>query len=144
MRCLQNAGDRIVAMMSVESVAIFRTKKRASVIPFPPEFVLSVARGFRWRRRQPGFEGAGETRRRTFSARVSWRASKRRCPNIQGVGWSDHWSFWQEGFPAVMLTDTRTFRNPNYTPAIRRIRSITNGSMRGARLDGRGDLVNGP
>lgn len=33
---------------------------------------------------------------------------------LQGVGWSDHWSFWQEGYPAVMITDTALFRNPHY------------------------------
>src|SRR5262249_31227120 len=33
---------------------------------------------------------------------------------ISGVGWSDHWSFWQEGYPAIMVTDTAPFRNPNY------------------------------
>lgn len=27
---------------------------------------------------------------------------------------SDHTSFWEAGFPAVMLTDTANFRNPNY------------------------------
>lgn len=27
---------------------------------------------------------------------------------------SDHAAFWQYGFPAVMLTDTANFRNPNY------------------------------
>lgn len=27
---------------------------------------------------------------------------------------SDHTSFWDQGFPAVMLTDTANFRNPNY------------------------------
>jgi len=33
---------------------------------------------------------------------------------IEGIGWSDHWSFWQEGYPGVMVTDTAPFRNPNY------------------------------
>ena len=33
---------------------------------------------------------------------------------LQGVGWSDHWSFWETGYPAVMITDTAPFRNPNY------------------------------
>jgi len=33
---------------------------------------------------------------------------------IDGVGWSDHWSFWQEGFPAIEITDTAPFRNPYY------------------------------
>jgi Zn-dependent M28 family amino/carboxypeptidase len=27
---------------------------------------------------------------------------------------SDHAAFWHYGFPAVMLTDTANFRNPNY------------------------------
>jgi len=31
-----------------------------------------------------------------------------------GVDWSDHWSFWQEGYPAVMVTDTAPFRYPHY------------------------------
>lgn len=33
---------------------------------------------------------------------------------IPGVGFSDHWSFWQIGVPAVMVTDTAFFRNPHY------------------------------
>jgi hypothetical protein len=33
---------------------------------------------------------------------------------IRGAGFSDHWSFWQEGYPAVMVTDTAMFRYPHY------------------------------
>ena len=33
---------------------------------------------------------------------------------IQGIGWSDHWSFWQEGYPAIMITDTAPYRYPYY------------------------------
>ena len=29
-------------------------------------------------------------------------------------GLSDHWSYWQLGYPAVMATDTAVYRNPNY------------------------------
>jgi hypothetical protein len=31
-----------------------------------------------------------------------------------GVGWSDQWSFWQEQYPAIMVTDTALFRYPYY------------------------------
>ena len=34
--------------------------------------------------------------------------------SIPGVSYSDHWSFWQEGYPAVMVTDTAFLRNRNY------------------------------
>jgi hypothetical protein len=30
------------------------------------------------------------------------------------VAWSDHWSFWQEGYPAIMVTDTAPYRYPHY------------------------------
>jgi hypothetical protein len=33
--------------------------------------------------------------------------------SIPGIGWSDHWSHSHEGFPAVMVTDTAPYRNPN-------------------------------
>jgi Zn-dependent M28 family amino/carboxypeptidase len=33
---------------------------------------------------------------------------------VPGVSFSDHWAFWQEGFPALMVTDTAFFRNPHY------------------------------
>ncbi len=33
---------------------------------------------------------------------------------IPGVAWSDHQSFWQEGYPAVMVTDTAFYRYKAY------------------------------
>ncbi|HEU4887267.1 MAG TPA: M28 family peptidase, partial [Thermoanaerobaculia bacterium] len=37
---------------------------------------------------------------------------------VPGIAWSDHWSFEQLGFPALMITDTALFRYPHYhTPA---------------------------
>lgn len=36
---------------------------------------------------------------------------------IPGVDWSDHWSFWQEGWPALMVTDTAPYRYPHYHTA---------------------------
>jgi len=36
---------------------------------------------------------------------------------INGVDFSDHWSFWQVGCPAIMVTDTAFFRNKHYHEA---------------------------
>jgi hypothetical protein len=33
---------------------------------------------------------------------------------LPGVGWSDHWSFWKHGYPALMITDTAPFRYQHY------------------------------
>ena len=48
---------------------------------------------------------------------------------IPGLDLSDHRSFWREGIPAVMVTDTAFFRNPHYhrssdTPATLDYRSM--------------------
>lgn len=34
--------------------------------------------------------------------------------SIEGVSWSDHASFWEHGYPGVMITDTAPFRYPHY------------------------------
>ena len=36
---------------------------------------------------------------------------------LPGIGWSDHWAFWEAGFPALMVTDTALFRDPFYHTA---------------------------
>ncbi|MCK4951260.1 MAG: M28 family peptidase, partial [Gammaproteobacteria bacterium] len=36
---------------------------------------------------------------------------------MMGVHWSDHWSFWQAGYPAIMITDTALFRYQHYHAA---------------------------
>ena len=34
--------------------------------------------------------------------------------SFSGTNYSDHWSFWKDGYPAVMVTDTAFLRNPHY------------------------------
>jgi hypothetical protein len=36
---------------------------------------------------------------------------------VPGVSWSDQWSFWRNGYPAIMVTDTAPFRYPYYHSA---------------------------
>ena len=36
---------------------------------------------------------------------------------VSGVDYSDHRSFWSQGYPAVMFTYTAFYRNPNYHKA---------------------------
>lgn len=52
---------------------------------------------------------------RTFRESASFPSEGVAAPaNWPGVGWSDHWSFWQQQYPAIMVTDTALFRNPYY------------------------------
>ncbi len=36
---------------------------------------------------------------------------------VQGIDWSDHRSYWSQGYPAIMVTDTSYLRNKNYHEA---------------------------
>jgi hypothetical protein len=68
-----------------------------------------------------GFVGNAESRDlvkrsiRAFRESTSFPSQGLAAPaDWPGVGWSDHWSFWQEGFPAIMITDTAIFRYRYY------------------------------
>lgn len=53
-----------------------------------------------------------------FDRAVPLPAERAALPDaLPGVGWSDHWSFWKMGWPAVMITDTAVYRDPKYHTA---------------------------
>lgn len=54
---------------------------------------------------------------------------------IPGVDFSDHRSFWKMGYPAVMITDTAFYRNPNYHSEADRIDTLDFSRM-SSLLDG--------
>ncbi|MEA3276664.1 MAG: M28 family peptidase [Pseudomonadota bacterium] len=50
-----------------------------------------------------------------FRRHASFRAEGAAVPEqIPGVGWSDHWSFWQAGYRVIMVTDTAFYRYAHY------------------------------
>ena len=52
---------------------------------------------------------------RDFKAHTDFPVEKITSPDfITGINFSDHWSFWKEGVPALMVTDTAFLRNPHY------------------------------
>ena len=57
----------------------------------------------------------GRRRLQGGTERVRRFDSGRAAPDfIDGIGWSDEGSLWQQGYPGIMITDTALFRNPNY------------------------------
>ena len=54
----------------------------------------------------------------SFRRHAQFPSEKGALPTgIPGVGWSDQWSFWQEGYRGLMVTDTAPFRYPYYHDA---------------------------
>ena len=108
-------NDNIVGMLSLESIGYYSDKPGSQQYPFPMNLAYPDRGDF------IAFVSNFSSRDLNKRAIASFR-SHARFPSeggsppgwIPGVGWSDHWSFWQEGYPAIMVTCTATFRNPRY------------------------------
>lgn len=117
-KAAQQRGDRIVGMLSLETMGYFSDEKGSQEYPAPiaamyPEtgnfigFVANVESA-------PLLERA----QRAFSKGTPLPVEGAAAPiALPGVGWSDHWSFWEAGYPAMMVTDTAPFRYPWYHTA---------------------------
>lgn len=114
-RKAREQGDNIIAMMSLECIGYYKTALGTQEYPWPLGYFYPTTADF--------VAIVGDLASRSLVHRVigSFRlhaqfpsegaAAPQRIP---GVGWSDHWSFWQCGYQAVMVTGTAPFRNPNY------------------------------
>jgi hypothetical protein len=114
-RCKER-GDKVSAMISLETIGYFSDAPHSQTYPSPGLGLFYPKVG--------NFIG--------FVSNVQSRALLRRVialfrkhakiPSegaslpafIPGVSWSDQWSFWQHGYPAIMVTDTAPFRYPYY------------------------------
>lgn len=108
-------GDRITAMLSLESIGYYSTAPDSQHYPPPLSLLFPSTGDFL------GFVGNLSSRallRRSiadFRAHAAFPSEGAALPSgVPGVGWSDHWSFWQEKYPAIMITDTALYRNANY------------------------------
>jgi len=108
-------GERIVAMLCLETIGYYTDAPSSQLYPFPFGLVYPSTGNF------IGFVGNLAswhlTRRciRSFRRQSAFPSEWLAAPGwIVGIGWSDHSSFWEEGYPAVMVTDTALFRYGPY------------------------------
>jgi Zn-dependent M28 family amino/carboxypeptidase len=113
-RCRER-GERVVAMLSLETIGYYSDDDGSQKYPAPLSAFYPSTGDF------IGFVGdrssADLVRRvvRTFRSTTRFPSEGGALPaSLPGVGWSDQWSFWQVGYPGVMVTDTAPFRYPHY------------------------------
>lgn len=113
-RCRER-GEKVTAMLSLETIGYYSDEPGSQRYPsglgllYPKtgnfvafvgntrhgQLVRQVVRAFRLNEQFPSQGGA--------------------MPHaMSDIGRSDHWPFWQEGYPALMVTDTAPFRYPYY------------------------------
>jgi Zn-dependent M28 family amino/carboxypeptidase len=108
-------GERITAMLSLETIGYYSDEDDSQHYPFPFRHFYPDKGNF------IGFVGNLQSRKLVCRAITSFR-SHAKFPSeglaapgwVTGVGWSDHWSFWKSGYPGIMVTDTALFRYPQY------------------------------
>jgi Zn-dependent M28 family amino/carboxypeptidase len=109
-------NENIKSMISLEMLGYYTNEKDGQTFPFPmmsliypstPNFIAVV--------------GNLSSRNLVRKVKNSLRAGSLMPVEtltafsfVPGVDLSDHRSFWKMGYPAVMITDTAFYRNPNY------------------------------
>jgi hypothetical protein len=114
-RAARSRGERIVAMLSLETIGSYSDEEDSQRYPAPFDMFYPSTGDF------VAFVGNTGSRALVhrlvggFRERVAFPCEGAAAPSsIAGVGWSDHWSYWQQGYPAVMVTDTAPFRYRHY------------------------------
>jgi Zn-dependent M28 family amino/carboxypeptidase len=108
-------GEAIAAMLSLETIGYYSDDPGSQRYPFPLGFFYPSTGNFvalvSNLASRPLLHQALASFRRHGGVPSEGVAAPAMLP---GVDWSDHWSFWQEGWPALMVTDTALFRYPHY------------------------------
>jgi hypothetical protein len=113
-RCRERS-ENVVAMMCMETIGYYDDTPGSQKYPQPFGLLYPSKGNF--------IAFVGNIRSRALVRRVvgAFRRSERfPCEgaavpeSVPRIGDSDHKSFWREGYPAVMVTDTANFRYPHY------------------------------
>jgi Zn-dependent M28 family amino/carboxypeptidase len=118
-RSLSATGQTVRLMVSLEMIGFFSDQQSSqsfplsvmgAVYPTKANFIALVGRvgDFAETRRAKALMAGA-----TDLPVVSMNAPRW----LPGVDFSDHRSYWSEGFPALMITDTAFYRNANYHAA---------------------------
>ena len=134
-RC-QSREEKVVAMLSLDTIAYFSDKPGSQRSPDALKGKVPTVGNF------VAFVGNEDSRYYVDAARAVYSngsdipALALVLPEeIAGVGWSDHWSFWQAGYPGFLLTDSAIYRYPHYHKAtdtidkidLNKLESVTKG-----------------
>lgn len=107
--------ENIVAMISLETIGYYSDEPGSQHYPPPLGFFYPDKGNF--------IAFVGNLRSRSlvtrslqaFRKHASFPSEGIAAPSIiPGISWSDQWSFWKQGYPAIMITDTAPFRYPAY------------------------------
>ena len=120
-RCRQR-NEKIVGMITPETIGCYSDQRGSQSFPMPLKLVYPSVGNF------IAFVGNAASAKLVGDVTTTFRRTSKfpavgfAAPSwVSKAGWSDHWSFWQCGYPALMATDTaplryRYYHTPQDTP----------------------------
>lgn len=117
-KMLKERGENVAGMISLETLGCFSDEPGSQKYPPPFGLFFPTKANFIAFVAMPGsrdflHEVVGPFRRHAAIPTIGGTAPDQ----FDGIGWSDHWSFWKLNFPAIMITDTALFRYRHYHKA---------------------------
>jgi Zn-dependent M28 family amino/carboxypeptidase len=113
-RCRQR-NENIVAMITPETIGCYFDAKGTQHFPPPLGLMYPSVGNFIAFVGNAASSKLVETVAATFRKTTAFPAVGFAAPGwVTQAGWSDHWSFWKQGYPALMATDTAPLRYKHY------------------------------
>jgi Zn-dependent M28 family amino/carboxypeptidase len=115
-KALKAEGVKLRAMFSLEMIGYFTDRSDSQAFPAPGLSLIYPSTGnFIAVVGKIGQSGLVRRIKRAMSEAGPLPVHSIAAPRfLPGVDLSDHASYWNQGYPAVMITDTAFFRNPHY------------------------------
>ena len=115
--CRQKA-ENIIAMLSLETIGYYSDEPQSQTYPFGFNLFYPATGNFLCFVSDLSSRKLLKTAIASFRKNCKFPSEGGAIPkSVPGITWSDQWSFWEEGYPAIMLTDTAPFRYPHYHTA---------------------------
>jgi hypothetical protein len=118
-RSLKAQGAQVRAMFALEMIGYFSDASGSQSFPNPALRLFYPSQG-NFIAVVGNFAQAGLVRRTKRAMRAAGLIPvySINAPGwLPGVDFSDHLNYWEQGYPAVMITDTSFYRNKNYHTA---------------------------
>jgi len=108
-------GERVAAMFSLETIGYYSERPGSQRYPFPLNLFYPERADFLAFVANLGSRGLLHEAIGAFRSATRFPSDGVAAPAlIPGIDWSDQWSFWRHGIPALMITDTALYRYPHY------------------------------
>lgn len=114
-RRAKERSENVVAMFSLETIGWYSDQPGSQRYPFPLNLFYPSTGHFIAFVANLGSRALLHEVVASFRRHAEFPSEAVAAPAfIPGVDWSDHESFWREGWPALMVTDTAPYRYPHY------------------------------